>query len=248
MRLLLFLITATVLFSCKKELSINQTDKSSERRSTGPTVDLQIPRLDIGLWKYIPSDSVGLMAQDPILKEVVVNSYWSKMFNLPVGDTVMVIEYPCTIANYGYADWVINRDDFALYDSVNRDWLFDWLLELKLSKNGTSVATVLKQAFFFTSNQLLYDHPQIAIWYPWPNMWLAQRSGDKYINKMPVPSHRENGKLVADDGVYELAVTVNFKRTAKESNYRNNTGLLNFKIANNIATRDWTVYRKGRKP
>ena len=235
-----YLILILLFISCKKE---TVETKSSERRATGPSVDLQIPRLSTE-WKY--KDSVGLMAKDPVIKKVIISKYWANVFDRPIGDSVLTVEYDCLIANYGYKDLLIDRSESGLYNSENNEWNFDWLLQLSLSKDGRVIEKNLKQAFFFTSNQLLYDSPPIAIWYAWDTMWLARRSGDLYVNRMPVPHHIVDGVMIPNDGLYELAVTVNFRRTVEESNYRNNTGYLNFKIVNGIISKDWITRRKGR--
>lgn len=231
-----------ILFACQKSEVVTEEIKNSERRTTGPQVDLQIPRLEVGLWKY--QDSVGLMAKDPVLKKLIINKYWANVFDRPIGDSILVAEYDCLIGNYGYKDLVIDRSESGYYDEENREWLFDWMLQLTLYKNGRVIEKRLKQSFFFVSNQLLYDHPPVAIWYAWDTMYLARRAGDLYVNKMPVPHKIVNGEMIAEDGFYELEATVNFRRTVDESNYRNNSGLLNFKIVNGIISRDWIDRRR----
>src|SRR5688500_11581882 len=112
-----YLLIIFLFISCTKEV-VEPEQKSTERRVTGPQVDLRIPTLDsVGQWRY--KDSVGLMAKDPVLKKLIINSYWSKMFNRPIGDSVIVAEYDCVIGNYGYKDLVIDRSESGLYDAIN---------------------------------------------------------------------------------------------------------------------------------
>ncbi len=203
--------------------------------------DLYIPLCESD-WQF-RTPCLGIRMQDTLVTHVVVASAsFATSYYLNEGDTCLLIQYYCPIANgapqdtlfdYGANDLVIVKSRDGISDGHGH-YDFKGFIDIGIYNNGKIVGGYNKTTYGITNTDFKASIIQKFIHYytEGDTMIINAQCADTYNNRVAVKT--KNG--MAPDGFYVIRVKVNPDKYITESNYDNNVSVIPLKIKNNIVS------------
>ncbi len=183
--------------------------------------DLSILEADATL---LPGEIIGVQNPRAVrLRTKTIFSESSNYLGYPVGIPFVALSYQCPIYNSGPNDFVVDKSESGLFDSVTwgGSYKFNHFLQIKtykLSSDGwIRIDSVIKENFD-VENSMFYPGFDVTHYYAYDTMYVSVGGVDLYTNYVQIPSH----DLIADAGTYCVIPTVDPLENMSETDFENN--------------------------